>query len=291
VVQEVDSAQLDQACAGLPHGASLVIGLGGGLPVDAAKYIALKTELPLVLVPTVVSSGAIIHGIFVRDKRQVVASGRMGNFPYCDPDHVVVDYDVVLAGPWYLNTGGLGDVLCAYADVGEWDALARRGAVQPPPAEQLDGFVTGLREIAEEFPRTLSPEGSLTPRSIRFIMKSIQERDARRLASPKRFGAGHLVSIIVELMLDRRTVHGEMAALGAVSVCWAAGGEQMLRDWLDGCKVRYRPADAGISKDEFRAVMAEAVPFFTRFGVETVLVREPVVGDRFDALWRVLEGT
>ena len=82
-------------------GANLVVGLGGGRALDASKYIALATELPLVLVPTVVSTGAIIHSMFAKWNGRKISSPK--EWPWVDCEHVLVDYDLVLEANDYLK--------------------------------------------------------------------------------------------------------------------------------------------------------------------------------------------
>ena len=96
--------------------------------------------------------------------------------------------------------------------------------------------------------------------------------------------------IVFELVADRRLVHGELTALGAVIVAWATGQQEELIDRLERCRVRFRPTDIGITRDEFRQILVDAVPYLKERGIDTVVVKEPVVGERFDALWDYLEG-
>jgi hypothetical protein len=49
----------------------------------------------------------------------------------------------------------------------------------------------------------------------------------------------------IEQVTQRGLIHGEMAAIGSVVVCWATGDPQRLVNWLDGCMVRYRPGEIG----------------------------------------------
>ena len=47
-------------------GNQVLSGVGGGTAREASKYVALSRDLPLVLVLTTVSSGAIIHSTFAK---------------------------------------------------------------------------------------------------------------------------------------------------------------------------------------------------------------------------------
>jgi len=88
---------------------------------------------------------------------------------------------------------------------------------------------------------------------------------------------------------QRGLVHGEMAALGSVIVCWATGDTNPITDWLRACGVRYRPRDIGLDRDELRKALEIAPGFMTTRNLNTVLAREPIVDDRFEELWHMLE--
>ena len=110
----------------LPWILFLIVGVGGGIALDASKYVALKKQIPLILVPTIVSSGAIIHGMFAKWSGNKIVGGTK-DMPWVDADHVLVDYGVVHKAPYYLNTSGLGDVLCGYASLSEWRYKSKNG--------------------------------------------------------------------------------------------------------------------------------------------------------------------
>ena len=60
--------------------------------------MALKLQKPLVLVPSIVSTGAIIHGVFARWRGRK-AVGDVDSWPWFDFQDILVDYDVVLKAP------------------------------------------------------------------------------------------------------------------------------------------------------------------------------------------------
>ena len=288
-VRMLDWGHLEEITSNLPDKAELVVGIGGGTALDAAKYVALRKNLPLRLVPTAVSTGAIIHGIFAKwDGRSTVGSA--SEWPYCDIEHVLVDYSLVLEAPWYLNTAGLGDVLCMYSGVAEWEYNARNGSAPALDEQAIRPTLKYYKSLTNDFPKTLGRDGTLTAESIRFIMTSVHERDDCQLQNPNTSEAGHLMTQVIEESSQRGLIHGEMAALGSVFVCWATGhGDRMLQ-WLQRTHVRYRPTEIGLSKRETRDALAHAPVYFAQRGLSTVLEREPITGSRFDEAWRFIEG-
>ena len=215
--------------------------------------------------------------------------GGGSEWPYCDFEHVLVDYDLVLQAPQRLNTAGIGDVLCSYSGIAEWEYAAARGTA-PPVDEGLTGpAIDYFESIVLGFPETLDPDGELTADSIRFIMTSKQERDDRQLSSPYAPGSGHSMTLVIAQATQMGLVHGEMAALGAVIVCWATVGVERLSHWLDACNVRYRPGDIGLSHNDLKRSLELASKHFRDREPWSILVHEPVVGERFDRLWEYFE--
>ena len=287
-VSMLDWDHLEDASNALPDDAEMVVGIGGGTALDASKYVALKKDLPLRLVPTAVSTGAIIHGVFANWKGHSTV-GDSEFWPYCDFEHVLVDYELILEAPWYLNTAGIGDVLCMYSGISEWRNQA--GVADTPPVDQelIRPTLEYYRDLSAQFPKTLDPQGNLTADSVGFIMKSIHERDDRQLTSPFASGAGHSLTQVLEEVLQTGLIHGEVAALGGVAVCWAADDYEELVGFLDKCKVRYRPSDMGLEKDQARAVFDYAKDFYPERGMDTILAREPLMGSRFEDFWKFIQ--
>ncbi|MFW6174466.1 MAG: iron-containing alcohol dehydrogenase [Chloroflexota bacterium] len=286
----LDRSHLDEVTDSLPSDAELVVGIGAGRALDHAKYVAYKKGLPLVQAPTVVSTGAIIHG-FCGDWTGRVIHGRACEV---DAEYVLVDYDLVKQAPIYLNTAGLGDVLCGYAGLSEWRYTTEHGVGEPFNMEIAGPTIEHHKHIVENFPPTLEPDGSLSDASVRFIMKAVQDRDDKMLRYPAAPAADHSFCFAIELANDRFWIHGEECALGAVVVAWHTGqSPETLVEWLDRCKVRFRPADMGVSKEELRAGLEELPRWMgdkeSGRDIDSIMRREPVVGERFEEAWRFLQ--
>ncbi len=283
----LDRTHLEETTASLPDDAELAVGVGAGRALDHAKFVADRKGIPLVQVPTVVSTGAIIHG-FCGDW-----TGRRihGQAAVVDAEYVLVDYDLVLDAPERLNTAGIGDILCGYAGMSEWRYNAARGDGPPFDHEAVANTIEFHEEIVDGFPKTVGADGNLSDDSISFIMKAVQDRDDRMLRHPAAPGADHSFCFAIELANDRFWIHGESCALGAVIVAWHTDQQpEVLIDRLDTCRVRFRPRDMDISREQLRLGLEEMPRWMGDRDSDSVMRSNPVAGKRFDEAWDWISG-
>lgn len=287
----MDFGYLKQLTDGLPNEVGLVVGIGGGMVLDASKFVALTKQLPLVLVPTIVSTGAIIHSVFAEWEGRNLGDSK--NWPWIDPEYVLVDYDVVLSAPDHLNVAGVGDVLCGYSSVCEWKHRTSLGIGEPFDESAAAGMIVHHERIVEDLPKTLSDEGRLTPGSVKFIMTAIRDRDGRSLSHPDAPAGDHAFIVAAELANGRSWTHGELAALGTVIIAWHTNqAPETIISRLDACGVRWRPPDMGMSKDELARALAACPAYMGDASrgrdVRSILRMEPLVGNKFENLWQFL---
>ena len=288
--QWLDRTHLIEVSDSLPDDIDLVVGLGAGRALDHAKLVAHRKSKPLVQVPTVVSTGAIIHGFVADwDGRQIIGQLAVVNCQY-----VLVDYDVVLRAPERLNTAGLGDVLCGYAGISEWRRSAQLGKTKPVDPNKVEKALTLYDQIVNDFPTTLDDDGNLTPASIRVIMNAVQARDDALVKDENAPGADHSFCFVVEAAADKYWIHGEMCALGAVIIAWRTQqSPETLVEWLDKCKVRWRPADVEINREE----LGDGIDIWPKWMGDgsdgkppspSIVVQQPMTKDEIDACWKWL---
>ena len=283
----LDSAHQQDLSDQLPVGIELVIGLGGGKALDASKFVALDKDAELILVPTILSSGAIIHSHVARwDGYQTV--GDLDDWPWVDCQYVLVDVDVVLKAPDYLHTAGLGDILCGHAGLEEWQrraALGQGAAFDPALAAQQ---VAHHESIASSFAATLDANGRMTEASAANIAQRIKERDSQQLKAPTESG-DHPFWIALETANQQTWIHGELVALGAMIITWCCAGDTAgLAERLDRCRVRWRPSQMGLERTALQKGLAFTPRYMAEKDVNSVL-RDPIEGARFDALWSFLD--
>jgi glycerol dehydrogenase len=91
------------------EGATLVIGVGGGKSLDAAKGVAMTLSVPTVTVPTIASNDSPTSAAIAiyDDNHVMIAVDRMAASPVC----VLVDTALIAAAPTSFLRAGIGDAI------------------------------------------------------------------------------------------------------------------------------------------------------------------------------------
>ncbi len=110
--------------------AEVIYGIGGGLAVDTAKYVAAANDLPLIALPTILSTDA-----FLTDTTGIRADGGVRYLPTKAPDTVIVDMDVLCAAPPNLRATGAADILSIGTALWDWQEAEKMG--ENPPEARL----------------------------------------------------------------------------------------------------------------------------------------------------------
>ena len=128
----------------------VIYAVGGGLAVDAAKYIAKGLHLPLTCLPTALSVDAFLTW----------ASGvrHEGCVQYLEtkvPERLIVDMDVLAAAPENIRAAGICDVLSIATGLWDWELAAEKGQnpegmeLIPWVADAAQAILEGALECAE----------------------------------------------------------------------------------------------------------------------------------------------
>lgn len=92
-----------------------VIGMGGGLAIDAGKWIAEHLDKKLHSVPTVLSvNAAFCYKSAMRVNNVVTYMGRIF------PEAIYIDFDIIKGAPKHLNVSGAGDLLACLTASYDW---------------------------------------------------------------------------------------------------------------------------------------------------------------------------
>ena len=116
---------LAETCEG-----EVVYGIGGGLAIDTAKYVAGTNGLPLVALPTILSTDA-----FLTDATGVREDGCVRYLPSKVPDTVIVDMDILCNAPAAMRASGAADVLSIATAMWDWQEAEKMG--ENPSEQQI----------------------------------------------------------------------------------------------------------------------------------------------------------
>ncbi len=247
-----------------------VVGIGGGRTLDAAKYAASMTGVPMVAVAI-----SLAHDGIASPVASLEYQGRKGSYGVHIPIAVVVDLDYVRASPAQHVRSGVGDVLSNLSALADWELASRERG------EQKDGLAAALARAGAEsvLHRTddVHSDGFLTALAEALVLSGL----AMAVAGSSRpcSGACHEISHAIDALYPGKATHGEQVAVGALFASFVRGDEMI--DALDASFRRHEvprlPRDLGLTNEEFGAAVAHAPS--TRPDRYTILEHEAMPED------------
>ena len=245
---------LAKACEG-----EVVYGIGGGLAIDAAKYVASANGLPLIVLPTILSTDA-----FLTDATGVREDGCVRYLPSKTPDTVIIDMDLLCNAPAPMRASGAADVLSIATAMWDWQEAEKMG--ENPPSQRItpqtiDIGATLLQTLLDNAREI----GHGTPEGLKLLLDLLcMEVQLCYLCGHSRVeeGSEHYFVYAIENHLtpvkqtgvkktpgkDGTVLHGELVGLGILLM--AALQSQpwtQYRHALECLQINYRPA--GISAE------------------------------------------
>ncbi|MFZ4770083.1 MAG: glycerol dehydrogenase [Ferruginibacter sp.] len=97
----------------------VLVGMGGGKVIDTAKIVADKTNIPVIIVPTIASTDAPCSGVAVIYTDDGVVESIY--YQKMNPQVVLVDIDVIAQAPARFLRAGIGDALSTWFEARSCD--------------------------------------------------------------------------------------------------------------------------------------------------------------------------
>ncbi|RJL23178.1 iron-containing alcohol dehydrogenase [Bailinhaonella thermotolerans] len=251
LVDSLEIEDLERLPGTLPR-FETIVGLGGGMAIDVAKYLAWRLNRPLFQVPTSMSVNApFAHRAAVRDQ------GVLKYVGWHVPEMVYVDYDVIRSAPEHINRSSVGDIVCYYTAHWDWRMARDTGNCEAKwPYEQYwvdqaRAVLDGVLDAAEDI-RAVNDAG------IRALMGALRWGGAAFSNTgwnPRPIeGSEHTFFYATEHLTKKPFLHGQIVSLGVLLMSFLQGNDpDFIKGALDRIGVAYQPQDMGLTWEEVRA--------------------------------------
>lgn len=250
VASSLEQAELDELFDRVPA-VDCVAGVGGGVAIDVAKYGAGRLGVPLIAVPTILSTTAYINPLAVlRD------GGRSVMVPAPGPAAVIVDLDVLERAPTELNVAGLGDILSCHTALHDWRLAPDDGDGAHPwdacAAHQARLLVESISAHADHF-RVMNERALKLLVDMHIEVVDICEGLGH--ARPEA-GSEHLLVEAIEEVTGRAFLHGPIVGLGIDVMSELQGNDHDgIVTLMDEVGLGHSPRAVGVTRSELEQAL------------------------------------
>jgi len=101
-----------------------IVGIGGGMVMDTAKFVAWQRRTRLLLAPSIISVDAsVTNTVAIRREGRVEYDG------FVVAESIIADLDLISTAPARLNRAGVGDLLSILTGRFDWALGAKAGTI------------------------------------------------------------------------------------------------------------------------------------------------------------------
>ncbi|MDO9069761.1 MAG: glycerol dehydrogenase [Deltaproteobacteria bacterium] len=201
------------------HGADVIIALGGGAAIDAGKAVSHEMKVPVIVVPTVVSTDAPCSALSVIYTDEGVFERYL--FLRKNPDCVLVDTTLVAGSPVKFLVAGMGDALATFW---ESDTCFRSGKPNPLTGGALPTLATkALARICYQtllesgLQAKLSVERKVVTPAVEAIVEANTLLSGLSSENGGHAGAHSIHNGLTILKSAQHKLHGEKVAFGVLA--------------------------------------------------------------------------
>ncbi|MFW3147291.1 MAG: NAD(P)-dependent glycerol-1-phosphate dehydrogenase [Thermoplasmatota archaeon] len=234
------------------HGKYFILGVGGGRPIDVAKYVGMIKEMEFISVPTAAS-----HDGIASSRASIEMDGRKKSIMARAPLGVIADIDIIKDSPYRLLASGSADIISNYTAVLDWKLAHRL------KGDTFSEYAAALSEMTAKLVMDRAHE--IKPKlegSVRIVMKALVSSSvAMSIAGSSRPASGseHMFAHALDVIAEKPALHGEETGVGTIMMMYLHGGDwERIRDALAIIGAPTNAEELGVTDDEIIRSLLEA---------------------------------
>ncbi len=276
-------AAVDMAKYCCMNNVNVIIGFGGGMVLDMAKYAAFVSKSMYLCLPTTLSNDSLASPVAV-----LGTEGKARKTFKCTiPDAIIVDVNVIMGAPQKQILAGIGDTISKYTALNDWKLAHTVGN------SQVDDFAYMISKMAFNT-ICFSEEKDIKSKSfIKLLTQALVMGGlAMEIAGDSRPASGseHLFCHALEEYYSEQVnvTHGIAVAMGSFCACiFQNRNIGKITRLLKEYKLPVKPSSWGITEEIFVGAWQKAST--TRADRYTILNETDLSYERLAALYQEME--
>ena len=225
-----------------------IVGIGGGMAIDVAKYISWKLDKKLVSIPTILSVDA-----FTTPAAGVRVNHDVEYLGIASPDPLIIDYNLLRSAPKELNIAGVGDLFSIHTASFDWQYANSKGKSEYPYSQNainsgkkiLDFIYDNIGNIKENNDNGLRSivEAYISLNTICLPIDHFRIEE----------GSEHYLFYELEERLKRPFIHGNIIGLGIYLLSRLQKNDPLfITETMDESGLIYHPNSMDIKRKDLR---------------------------------------
>jgi glycerol-1-phosphate dehydrogenase [NAD(P)+] len=223
---------------------NVLIAVGGGTKIDAAKLSSARQHIPFISIPTTLSHDGIASPL---------ASVKGLDKPYSimaqAPLAIIADTNIIAQAPWRSAISGCGDVIAKFTSVKDWQlAHTEKNEYYGEYAASLALMST---KLVIQNARLIQPGND---EGLRVLLEALISCGvAMSIAGSSRpcSGSEHLFSHALDMIKCPHAMHGEQCGVGSILTAYLHKTDwQRIRDTLKQIGAPTTAAELGVEDED-----------------------------------------
>lgn len=253
----------------------LVIGLGGGMAMDIAKFHAWKNGKTLVQIPTAISVDAMFsYPIALRYDGKVKYIGEI------IPEKICCDFSILQSAPQVLNRSGICDLLSCHTALYDWKLGAEKGN------SHLDTeLYNKTAALLQEVKNQVDDIYQVTEKGIRLLMegfKFVAIENYRVGHCQYEEGSEHFFYYCLEAITQKHYLHGKVINLGILLMSMLQENNvEEIKSIIKRAGVPIHPGSMDITYDDIAQALRQCKAYVQEKGYSYSILNDKTITEDF----------